>query len=84
MWLKKLKIAVIQKDTDSLNMLLDSIPELKDEAEIEEVLYLLTEATSTYEKLRDDTSSSMKQIKQNLKFLKSTQEDKTSILDIKS
>lgn len=72
MWLTNLKIAIIEKDADSLDKLLDNIPQLEDEKEIEEAVYLLEEAKNLVTHLKDETAHSMKQIKKNLEFLRST------------
>ncbi|WP_297484104.1 hypothetical protein [Sulfurimonas sp.] len=82
MWLKKLKIAVIQKDTKSLDVLLDDIPALEDAKEIEEALYLLQEAQKIVQTLKDETASSMLQMKKNIDFLNATTANKTAKFDI--
>jgi predicted translin family RNA/ssDNA-binding protein len=83
MWLTKLKIAIIEKNTDNLNSLMDEIPELENPKEIEEALYLLQEATTLVTTLRDNTAASMKQLKKNIDFLKSTQAPQENKLDVK-
>ena len=82
MWLKKLKIAVIQRDTKSLDVLLDDIPALEDAKEIEEALYLLQEAQKIVQNLKDETASSMLQMKKNIDFLNATTANKTAKFDI--
>ncbi len=82
MWLKKLKIAVIQKDTKSLDVLLNDIPTLEDAKEIEEALYLLQEAQKIVQTLKDETASSMLQMKKNIDFLNSATANKTAKFDI--
>ena len=82
MWLKKLKIAVIQKDLKSLDVLLDDIPMLEDVKEMQEAHYLLQEAQETVQVLKNETASSMLQIRKNIDFLKSTASNKTAQLDI--
>ena len=84
MWLTSLKIAIVEKNTDSIDKLLDEIPELTDPQEIEEAVYLLREASKLLHTLKDQTSASMKQIKKNLQFLRSTDIPTSSKLDIKS
>jgi predicted sugar kinase len=84
MWLTKLKIALVEKDIDRLSELMENIPKLESVQEMTEALYLTKEAKELLHRLKDETSFSMKQIKQNLNFLKSTQEPKQSKLDIKS
>ncbi|OHD96754.1 MAG: hypothetical protein A3E21_09640 [Sulfurimonas sp. RIFCSPHIGHO2_12_FULL_36_9] len=84
MWLDKLKIAIIEKNADAISRLLDDIPQLKDKKEIEEAVYLLKEATSLMHTLKNETSASMKQIKKNLDFLRSTDVHTSKKLDIRS
>jgi len=84
MWLKKLKIAIIEKNADALNALMDDIPKFSNADDIQEVIFLLKEATDLVSGLKDETASSMKQMKKNINFLKSTQAPKIGTLDIKS
>ena len=84
MWLKKLKIAIIEKNIDALDTLMDEIPQLSDADEIEQAIYLLKEATALVSVLKDETFSSMKQIKKNIEFLKATQAPQRHNLDIQS
>ncbi len=83
MWLNKLKIAIIEKNTDALDKLLDDIPKLEDVKEIQEAIYLLREASELVHSLQDDTSAVINQIKKNLQFLRSTDIPISSKLDIK-
>jgi dsDNA-binding SOS-regulon protein len=84
MWLNKLKIAIIEKNTDNIDKLLENIPQLENEREMEEAMYLLKEANELLHSLKDETLSSMKQIKKNMEFLRSTEKQTASKLDIKS
>ena len=84
MWLTNLKIAIIEKDTEKLNKLLDETPQLKDKTEIEEAMYMLREAFALVHTLKDETSKSMKQIKKNLDFLDSAEHKISNRLDIRS
>ncbi len=84
MWLNNFKIAIVQKDTDRLSELLESLPQLKNTKEMQEALYLIREASELVYGLQDETTSSMRQIKKNLNFLKSTELKAPSTLDIKS
>jgi len=83
MWLTKLKIAIVEKNIEKLDQLMDDIPELETQKEIDEAIHLLREATSLVEGLKDKTSASMKQMKKNINFLKSTQAPRINKLDIK-
>lgn len=84
MWLNKLQIAIVEKDTDKLDELLNTLPEFKNKEEMQKASYLLKEAMVLLLKLKGETSASMKQIKKNLEFLNSTQSNPTNKLDIKS
>lgn len=83
MWLDKLKIATIEKDVASLEKLLRDVPELKEKKEREEALYLLKEATSQMQKLKDETLISMQQMKKNFDFLRATDSRSFKNLDIR-
>ncbi|MDQ7042486.1 MAG: hypothetical protein Q9M40_14635 [Sulfurimonas sp.] len=84
MWLNKLKIAIIEKNSDSLNLLMKELPVLESKEDIDSALYLLEEAKRVVGELRDETQKSMIQMKKNINFLKSTQAPHTSKLDINS
>ena len=84
MWLNELKIALIEKDMEQLDSLMDNLPSLEKKEDITTAIYLLKEATSLVETLRDDTQTSMVQMKKNINFLKSTQAPLVSKLDINS
>lgn len=83
MWLNQLKIAIVEKNIDKLNKLIDDIPELKDKEDLDSAICLLKEATDFLTSLKDKTEFSMTQIQNNTKFLKSTTTQRTSKLDIK-
>lgn len=84
MWLNKLKIAVIEKNFSSIGKLLDDIPKFESQREVEEAIYLLKEASDIADVLKNDTLKSMKQIKKNLSFLRSTDIPTSRKLDIRS
>ncbi len=84
MWLTKLKIAVVEKNPNALSKLLSDVPQLENQKEIEEALFLLREATALMKNLKEETQASMRQIKKNLDFLRSTDIPKSRKLDIKS
>ena len=84
MWTNQFKIAIVQRDTDTLSDLMNNLPKLEDKKEIEQVIFLLKEATNLVQGLKDDTQTSMIQMKKNINFLEATQASSTSTLDIKS
>ena len=83
MWLKQLKIAVVERNIDKINELMDDIPQLEKKEEIESAIYLLKEATNLVQGLKDKTKKSMIQMKKNIAFLRATEAPKTSKLDIR-
>ncbi len=84
MWLNQLKIAVSQKDIELLDSLLSDIPNLTDKEELDSAIVLLAQAKDIVQELQNETAASMKQIKKNLEFLKSTETTQVHRLDIKS
>ncbi|HIC45057.1 MAG TPA: hypothetical protein EYO73_12495 [Sulfurimonas sp.] len=82
MWLTKLKIAIAEKNTDSISVLMDSIPKFESIERMKEAQFLLKEATSLASILQSESLSSMRQIKKNINFIQSTQEVNTRRLDI--
>jgi len=84
MWLTNLKIAIVEKDVDKLSKLMDNIPQLEKKEDIESAIFLLKEATELVLGLKNETSSSMLQIKKNINYLKSTEHKVSKRLDLKS
>ncbi len=84
MWLNQLKIAIVEKNTDRLNELMDDIPQLEKKEDINQAIYLIKEATELVQSLQDETSASMRQMKKNIDFLKSTEHRTSNRLDVKS
>ena len=83
MWLTKLKIAIVEKNPQALDALMDDIPNLSKIEDLEMAVYLLKEATELMHTLKDDTELSMTKIKKNLQFLRSTEVRTSKKLDIK-
>lgn len=84
MWLTKLKIAIVEQDTDLINKLLDEVPNFSEVEDAQKAMHLLREASILLHTLKDETSQNMKQIKRNTSFIKSTQPQLNSKLNIKS
>lgn len=86
MWLDKLKVAIVQKDTDSISKLLDDISQIKDAKKLEELQeasYLLQEASLLLNSLKDETLNSINQTKKSIDFLGSTDMRNSKGLDIR-
>ncbi len=84
MWINKLQIAIIEKNTDELDRLLDTMPTFDSVKKMESAMYLLKEASELLHTLKDETASTMGQLKKNIDFLRSTETKKPNKLDIKS
>ncbi|MDF1876156.1 hypothetical protein JHD48_10470 [Sulfurimonas sp. SAG-AH-194-I05] len=87
MWVNKLKIAIIQKDAEAIDSLLDHMPEFdasKDLETITEVMYLFREASEVLYILQDETASSMQKIKKNINFLKANVSETKSRFSVTS
>ena len=84
MWLNQLKVAVVQKDIKLLESLLSAVPTFESEEEVQNAFYLLKEASAVVESLKDETATSMTQVKKNIDFLKSTHSMGKGTLDISS
>jgi len=84
MWLKAFTIAIVERNTEKLNDLMETIPSFEKKTDIESALSLLQEATKLVESMKDETQTSMIQMQKNIKFLKATQAPRTSSLDISS
>ena len=84
MWLNSLKIAIVERDSDKISELMDTLPNLQSQEEITSALFLLEEAKRVIEDLKDETRLSMSKIKKSINFLKSTQEKPKARLDISS
>jgi len=82
MWLNKLKIAIVEKNTDTLLKLMDDIPSLRKSKDLQEAVYLLREASELAYTLQDEASTSMAQIKKNIAFLRSSESRTSNTLDI--
>jgi len=84
MWLTNLKIAIIEKDTEKINKLLDETPKFSDKKDMQKASYLLKEAVALIYELKDETALTMSQLKKNINFLRSTEAPVSVKLDIKS
>ncbi|MEA3228259.1 MAG: hypothetical protein U9P38_04215 [Campylobacterota bacterium] len=76
-WLKKLKIALAEKDMDKLDKLMDDIPSYTQQEDIMQALFLLREATTLVKELKEETSLSMSKMQKHIQFLKSTEAPKS-------
>jgi hypothetical protein len=83
MWLTKLKTALILEDIEKLSSLVESMPQFETIEQMEEASYLLIQTKTLIEKNKAETVQILQQLKNNLNFLKSTQEEPPSSLNLK-
>jgi len=83
MWLTKLKTALVLEDIEALSILIDNMPQFETIEQMEEALYLLIEIKTYLEKSKTQTAQILQQLKNNLNFLKSTQLEPPSSLNLK-
>lgn len=84
MWIEELKISIIEKDIDKLDELINRVPNLTKQDEIDEAICLISEAKNVVVSLKNDTQKSMIQIKKSIDFLRATEVLTTNRLDIVS
>lgn len=83
MWLSKLKTALVLEDIETLSSLVDEMPQFESIEQMEEASYLLIQTKTLIEKNKAETAQILQQLKNNLNFLKSTQEEPPSSLNLK-
>ena len=84
MWLNSLKIAIIEKNSEALERLLDEMPSFTNLEDMKSAQALLKEANKFMLELKSATSASMIQMKKNIDFLGATTTPPSNKLDIKS
>ena len=85
MWFSKFKIAIIEKNTDAIDKLLDEMPNFSDKRDMQEAMYLMREGAELLYRLKDETGNIISQLKKNIDFLDSTQTpNHQTRLDIRS
>lgn len=83
MWLTRFKTALVLEDFDSIAALLEEMPQFETLQQIEEASYLLAQTKSVVEKNKSQTAHVLQQLKNSLNFLKSTQTEPPSSLNLK-
>ncbi len=68
-WINSLKVAIIEKDIQSISDITSSLPKFYDLKEAEEALSLIREAIRIVETQKNETLTIMKKIKQTKFFL---------------
>lgn len=83
MWLTKLKTALVLKDIDSFSSLVDEMPTFETLEEMEQEAYLLQHLKTLLEEEKTQTAKTMQRIKNTLDFLKSTQINQPTSINLK-
>ncbi|MCX6073483.1 MAG: hypothetical protein NTY39_04110 [Campylobacterales bacterium] len=83
MWLKEFKKALILKDFDTLDSLIDQMPSMESLAQMEEASYLFQNARVLIESEQVATLRAMQQLKNTLDFLKATENSISPTINIK-
>ncbi|MDD5716284.1 MAG: hypothetical protein PHW64_00645 [Sulfuricurvum sp.] len=83
MWLSKLKAAIILEEVDTLSSLLDEIPKFESLEQMEEAAFLLAQSITLIEHHKIKTAQTLQQLKNTIDFLKSTQSEPSSSINLK-
>ena len=83
MWLNDFKIAIVEKDPETIEKLLESMPIFDDNKDMESVAYLLREASILMITLKDETSESLIKLRKTIKFIDSTHSKDSSLFNSK-
>lgn len=83
MWLTKLKTALVLEEIDRISSLIDEIPKFDSLIEMEEAAYLLSQSKTLIEHHQAETAHALQQLKNTIDFLKSTEINPPSTLNLK-
>lgn len=83
MWLTKLKAALVLENIDQISCLMDEMPLFNTLAEMEEAAFLLHQTKALLERNKLQTAQTMKQLKNTIDFLQSTQTLPPSSINLK-
>ncbi|MFY9143604.1 hypothetical protein [Sulfuricurvum sp.] len=83
MWSTKLKIALVLEEIDQISSLLEEMPQFDTLEQMEEAVYLLLQSKTLLEHQKSETAQALQQLKNTLDFLKSTQVEPPSTLNLK-
>ena len=82
MWNNEFKLAILNKDTKRIDLLLTQMPKFETLEEMQEAFYLFNHARELLEGLKDETAKSMKKINETIRYIESTSTEIPSKLDI--
>ena len=84
MWLNELTVALVEKNTDKIGELLDTLPEFETLEEMQKAQALIKECLILLHTLKDETAATMNKLKKSRDFLNSTKYNSNGSLDITS
>jgi len=73
MWIEKLQIAIIEKDTDGIDELVSNMPDFTTLDEVKSASSLIKEALKLLKELKKDTGDTLAKLKKHKDFLYVTQ-----------
>lgn len=71
-WTKALKIAIVEEDINKIESLIDTLPQMQTEKEMQEAAYMMKAAYDLMTKRKDETADTLLKIKKQKAFLSST------------
>ena len=83
MWLKELQIAIIEKNTNEIDRLVECMPMYEKMEDMQAAASLLKEANRLMMTLKEETAESMSKIKKTKDFLDATHSKDSSLFDSK-
>lgn len=83
MWLNDFKKALILQDLNTLEILIDQMPQMDSLSEMEEAAYLLHHAKTLLEAEQKSTLHSIQQLKKSMDFLNATTNSSSPTINIK-
>jgi len=84
MWLKKLRLAIIEQNPKLIDSLVQDMPKFEDVDDMKQASALISEALKLLHRLKNETGTSLKQLKKHKDFLESTMQSQINRLDITS
>ena len=83
MWLNKFKVAIAEENAMLIGELLKEVPKFESSIKATEALYLIKEADKLMQRLQAEHLEMKAKLKKHIDFMKSTQNNTPSNLDIK-
>ncbi len=82
MWLQQFKIALAEQNSDSISKLLDEMPAFEEVSQMREAQFLIAQAFEFIGQLKEETASTISQIKKSRDYLRSTDVSESTQLNV--